>query len=277
MTVSMQQVMEVIHRHQPKGFTPKIGMILGSGMSLLAESIEQPTTIPYQAIPGLQSGTVAGHASLMVMGRLSGVPVVCMRGRLHMYEGASPESIRILVRIMKHMGCHSLIITAASGSLNVEVGAGEVMMINDHINFQPGNPMVGTNDESEGPRFFAMDDAYDVGLQDVMQAAAAKLSIPLRRGVYVSTLGPMFETPAEIRAFKMLGADLVGMSVVPEVIAARHCGLKVLGLAAITNLAAGLSKEKITHEGTLQFGEIAARKMTKLIPEFLKGVVNAMG
>lgn len=277
MSVTMQQVMEVIHRYQPKDFAPKIGIILGSGMSALAEAIDQPATIPYKAIPGLQSGTVAGHASLMVMGRLSGIPVVCMRGRLHMYEGASPESIKILVRIMKHMGCHTVVITAAAGSLNPEVGAGEVMMITDHINFQPGNPMVGPNDESEGPRFFAMDDAYDKGLQDIMQAAATKLSIPLSRGVYVSTLGPMFETPAEIRAFKMLGADLVGMSVVPEVIVARHCGLKVLGLAAITNLAAGMSTEKITHEGTLQFGEIASRKMTKLVPEFLKGVMNAMG
>lgn len=277
MSVTMQQVMEVIHRYQPKDFAPKVGIILGSGMNALAESIEQPTTIPYKAIPGLHSGTVAGHASLMVMGRLAGVPVVCMRGRLHLYEGSSPESIKILVRIMKHMGCHSLVITAAAGSLKADVGPGEVMMITDHINFQPGNPMVGPNDESEGPRFFAMDDAYDSGLQDIMQAAATKLDIHLNRGVYISTLGPMFETPAEIRAFKILGADLVGMSVVPEVIAARHCGLKVLGLAAITNLAAGMSTEKITHEGTLQFGELAARKMVKLIPEFLKGVVNAMG
>jgi xanthosine phosphorylase len=189
----------------------------------------------------------------------------------------STEAVRILVRILKHMGCHSVIVTGAAGSLNPEVGAGELMMINDHINFQPGNPLVGPNDESEGPRFFGMEDAYDVGLQDIMQTAAAKLSIPLHRGVYLAALGPLFETPAEIRAFKTLGADAVGMSVIPEVIVARHCGLKVMGLAAITNLAAGLSTEKLTHEGTLQFGEIAARKMTKLIPEFLKGVMNAMG
>jgi xanthosine phosphorylase len=162
------------------------------------------------------------------------------------------------------------------GSLRPNVGPGEVVMITDHINFQPGNPMVGPNDESEGPRFFAMDDAYNVGLQDIMLAAAAKYSIPLHKGVYISTLGPLFETPAEIRAFKMWGADVVGMSVVPEVIAARHCGLKVLGLSVVTNLAAGMSTETITHDGTLHYGQIAARKLTKLVPEFVKGAVNAM-
>jgi xanthosine phosphorylase len=178
---------------------------------------------------------------------------------------------------MKHMGCHTLLLTGAVGSLNLEAGPGEVVMITDHINFQPGNPLVGPNDESEGPRFFAMDDAYDLGLQDVMLSAANKLDINLHKGVYLSTLGPSFETPAEIRAFKMWGADVVGMSVVPEVLVARHCGLKVAALAAVTNYAAGMSDEKITHEGTLRFGELAARKLTKLVPEFVKGAIHAMG
>ncbi len=276
MSVTMQQVMEVINRYQPKGFVPKIGMILGSGLSSIAEQMQQTTTIPYKAIPGLQTGTVAGHASLMAMGYLGEIPVVCMRGRLHLYEGAPYESVRILIRIMKHMGCTTLLLTGAVGSLNPEAGPGEIVMINDHINFQPGNPMIGANDESEGPRFFGMDDAYDLGLQDVMQASADKLGITLHRGVYLSTIGPCFETPAEIRAFKILGADVVGMSVVPEVIVARHSGLKVACLAAVTNFAAGMSDEKITHEGTLQFGELAARKLVKLVPEFVKGAMNAM-
>ena len=276
MAVSMTDVMEVIHRYQPKSFTPRIGMILGSGLSSLAEQINNSVSIPYQAIPGLHVGTVAGHASLMVMGNINDVPVICMRGRLHVYEGAPYESIRILIRIMKHMGCHALILTGAVGSMRPEAGPGELMMITDHINFQPGNPLVGPNDESEGPRFFAMDDAYDAGLQDIMQTAANKLSIPLHKGVYASVLGPCFETPAEIRAFKMLGADVVGMSVVPEVLVARHCGLKVVCLTAVTNFAAGMSEEKITHEGTLQFGELGARKLVKLIPEFIKGTGNAV-
>ena len=151
------------------------------------------------------------------------------------------------------------------------------MMITDHINFQPGNPLVGPNDESIGPRFFSMEDAYDLNLQEIMTAAAERLDIPLHKGVYLSTLGPSFETPAEIRAFKKWGADAVGMSVVPEVIIARHCGLRVACLAAITNAAAGMSHEKITHEGTLHFGELGARRLTKLIPEFVKELSkNAM-
>ena len=276
MSVTMQQVMEVIHRHQPKNFSPKIGMILGSGLSSLAEQMQQTTTIPYQAIPGLHTGTVQGHASLMAMGYLSDVPVICMRGRLHLYEGATHESLRIFIRMMKHMGCHALLLTGAVGSLNREAGPGEIVMITDHINMQPGNPLVGKNDESEGPRFFGMEDAYDMGLQDAMLEAANKQNIKLHKGVYLSTMGPSFETPAEIRMFKMMGADVVGMSVVPEVLVARHCGLKVAGLAAVTNYAAGMSEEKITHEGTLHFGELSARKLTKLVPEFLKGAINAM-
>lgn len=269
---SMADVMQVIQRYAPKGFAPKLGMILGSGLSLLAEQITNPVTIPYQAIPGLTAGGVSGHASLLVMGNLNGVPIVCLRGRLHLYEGVSYESIRILIRIIKKLGCSTLLLTCAAGSMLEGAGPGDLMMITDHINFQPGNPLVGPNDESIGPRFVAMEDAYDVGLQEIMQSAASRLNIPLHKGVYVSTLGPSFETPAEIRAFKKWGADAVGMSVVPEVILARHCGMRVACVAAITNLAAGLSKEKISHEGTLQYGEVAARKLTKLIPEFLKGV-----
>ncbi len=270
MTISMSDVMQVIHRYAPKDFYPKVGMILGSGLSSLAEQITQAVSIPYQAIPGMPSGGVAGHASLLVMGYLQEVPVVCMRGRLHLYEGIAYDPVRTLVRIVKQLGCESVIITGAVGSLRPEAGPGDVMMITDHINFQPGNPLVGINDETIGPRFFAMEDAYDANLQEIMSAAARRLNIPLHKGVYLSTLGPSFETPAEIRAFRQWGADAVGMSVVPEVLIARHCGLRVACLAAITNAASGMSKEKISHEGTLQFGELAARKLTKLIPEFVK-------
>jgi xanthosine phosphorylase len=267
---TMSEVMEVIHRYAPRGFVPEVGLILGSGLSSLAEQMTNPITIPYQAIPGLQSGGVSGHASLLMMGELAGVPTICLRGRLHLYEGVPYESLRILVRLVKKMGAQTFIITCAAGSLREEVRAGDLMMITDHINFHPGNPLTGTNDESIGPRFVSMEDAYDPALQDLMQKAAARLNFPLYKGVYLSTLGPSFETPAEIRAFQRWGADAVGMSVVPEVIIARHCGLRVACVAAITNAAAGLSSEKVTHEGTLHFGEIAARKLIKLIPAFLK-------
>ena len=271
---SMSEVMQVVHRYMPKGLSPKVGMVLGSGLSLLAEQLTNAVSIPYAAIPGLQGGSVAGHASLLVMGYLNDIPVVCLRGRLHVYEGATPESIRTLVRLVKHLGCKLFIVTGAVGSIRAEAKAGDVLMVTDHINMQPSNPMVGPNDESEGPRFFSMQNAYDVGFQEVMRGVAQRHHIDMHEGVYLSTLGPMFETPAEIRMFRQWGADVVGMSVVPEVIVARHCGLQVLCLTAITNAAAGLSEEEITHEGTLHFGEQAARKMVKLIPEFIKDVVK---
>lgn len=266
---SMQETMNIIRKYAPK-FSPKVGMILGSGLGSIADSLTNSITIPYSAIPGLQSGSVVGHASLMVMGYLQDVPVVCMKGRLHIYEGASYESIRTFVRMIKNLGAGTLIVTGASGSLREDMGAGEIMMINDHINLQPGNPLLGPNDESIGPRFVSLENAYDADLRATMATVGERLKIPLHEGVYIAALGPSFETPAEIRAFRTLGADAVGMSVVPEVIVARHCGMRVLGLSAITNLAVGLSKEKVTHEGTIQFGDVTARKLTKLIPEFVK-------
>jgi xanthosine phosphorylase len=276
MSVSMTEVMQVINRYCPKGFSPKVGMILGSGLSSLADQITNAVSIPYDAIPGLHSSGVSGHASLMTMGYIGDVPVVCFRGRLHLYEGVSYASLQILIRILKHLGCATLLITCAVGSMLEEAGPGELMMINDHINFHPGNPLVGPNDESMGPRFIGMENAYDDGLQEIMAAAADRLGITLHTGVYLSTLGPSFETPAEIRMFKQWGADAVGMSVVPEVILARHGGLRVVCLAAVTNLAAGMSDEHITHEGTLHYGEIASRKAVKLISQFLKEYSSAM-
>lgn len=262
--------MQVIERYIPKGFVPKVGLILGSGLSSLADQITNPVSIPYQAIPGLHSGGVQGHASLLVTGYLNDMPIVCLRGRLHLYEGVSYASIKTLIQIVRKLGCHTFIITCAAGSLREDTGPGELMMITDHINFHPGNPLVGPNDESIGPRFVGMEDAYDPTLQEFMLTAAKRVPITLNTGVYISTLGPSFETPAEIRAFRSWGADAVGMSVVPEVILARHCGMRVACVAAITNLAAGMSHERITHEGTLHYGELAARKLTKLVPEFLK-------
>lgn len=271
MSVTMQDTMNAIRKYAPN-FKPKVGMILGSGLGSLAEQLTNSITIPYQAIPGLHSGGVTGHASLLVLGYLNDVPVACLKGRLHLYEGAPYESIRTLVRIIKQLGAETLIVTCAAGSLRTEMGAGEVMVINDHLNFHPGNPLLGPNDESIGPRFLSLENAYDDGLREQFEDVGKKLHIPLFEGVYASVLGPSFETPAEIRAYRTLGADAIGMSVIPEVIVARHCGLKVLGLAAITNLGVGLSTEKVTHEGTLHFGELTARKLTKLIPDFVREI-----
>jgi xanthosine phosphorylase len=272
-------VMQVIHRYVPKNFSPRIGIILGSGLSSLAEQLTSPVSIPYSAIPGLQqSGTgVAGHASLLMMGHLNNIPIVCLRGRLHLYEGTPYHSIQTLIHILKHLGCTHLLLTCAAGAIQANVKPGELMLITDHINFQPGNPLAGPNDESTGPRFVGMEDAYDPILNELIEDTAKELGITLHQGVYLATLGPSFETPAEIRAFKAWGADAVGMSVVPEVIFARHCGLKVVCIAAITNEAAGLSKEKITHEGTLKFGEAASRHLIKLVPTFLNKFNETIG
>ncbi|OGT38930.1 MAG: purine-nucleoside phosphorylase [Gammaproteobacteria bacterium RIFCSPHIGHO2_12_FULL_38_14] len=272
----MAEVMQVINRYVPRNFYPKIGMILGSGISALADQMTNVVSVPYQAIPGLQAGNVSGHASLLVMGYLNNIPTVCLRGRLHLYEGIAYDSIRILVQIVRKLGCQVFLITAAAGSIREDIGAGELMMVTDHINFHPGNPLVGPNDESIGPRFLSMEDAYDEGLRTMMHEVTSRLNIPLAEGVYLSTLGPSYETPAEIRAFKKWGADVVGMSVVPEVILARHCGMRVVSVVAVTNAAAGLSAEKISHEGTLHFGEIATRKLIKIIPEFMKKVSDTI-
>lgn len=270
MSSNKQAVLDVLQKRAPEGFVPRVGMILGSGLSLLAEQITDAVAVPYTDIPGLPSGGVAGHASELVMGYLNGMPVICLRGRLHFYEGVAQEAVRTLVRLVKWMGAETLIVTGAVGSLRKDAKAGELMLIEDHINFHPGNPLVGHNDESIGPRFVSMEDAYDPELREKMEKAAASLSIELHKGVYISVLGPMFETPAEIRAFKKWGADVVGMSCVPEVILARHCGLRVACVTAITNAAAGMSDEVISHEGTLHFGEIAAEKLITLIPAFLE-------
>ncbi len=269
MTVTMQETMAAIRKYAPT-FYPEVGMILGSGLGSIAEQLVNPITIPYQAIPGLQTGGVSGHASLLVMGYLNDIPVVCMKGRLHLYENTPMESLKTFVRVVRSLGAEIVIITGASGSLRDDVGPGEIMLLKDHINLQPMNVLVGPNDESIGPRFVGMENAYDEELRDIVSRVANRLGFGLPEGVYVSVMGPSFETPAEIRAYRTLGADAVGMSVVQEVILARHCGLRVLGLSAITNFAAGMTKEKITHEGTLQFGEVAARKLIKLIPEFVR-------
>lgn len=271
MPVVVEEAMQVIHQYAPQ-FRARIGMILGSGLSPVADEIVNPIAIPYQSIPGLQIGKVSGHPSFLVLGRMNDIPVICLKGRLHLYEGIPYQTLQIFIRMLKHLGCEVLIVTGASGSLRPEVGPGELMAISDHINLQPGNPLVGPNDESVGPRFVSLENAYDSGLRSLLKEVGERLGYRVHEGVYLSTLGPVFETPAEIRAFRTLGADAVGMSVVPEVILARHCGMQVVGISAITNLAVGLSREKVTHEVTLSSGERLARTLSKLIPAYVKEV-----
>lgn len=247
------------------GFQPKLGIILGSGLANIADKISDSISIPYTELPGFPVSSVIGHHGKMILGYLNKTPVVCCQGRVHLYEGMQGKDFKTFIRTLKCLGCHTLIMTNAVGSLNKNVKAGQLVLISDHINLHPMNPLSGPNDEEFGPRFFAMDDAYDPGIRHILQQTAKKLSIPLIEGVYISVLGPNFETPAEISAFRQLGADVVGMSTIPEVIVARHCGLKVAVISVVTNLAAGLSDEPITHEGTVHFAAKASDNLGQLL------------
>ena len=262
------QAASIINARAPE-FTPKVGLVLGSGLGAVANQIANPITISYAELPGFPMSTVVGHAGRMVLGYLNGAPVACLQGRAHSYEGVAPEAVQTLIRTLKLIGCDTFIATNAAGSLREEIGAGSLMMITDHINFQGSNPLVGPNDDYFGPRFIAMTNAYDATYRSRLSKIAKQLSIPLPEGIYISVLGPSFETAAEIRMFKMWGADAVGMSTVPEVIIAHHAGMRVAVVSSITNLAAGMSEDTITHEDTVHFAKIAAQNLSRLLVEFI--------
>ena len=268
------QAAEIVRARIPAGFKPRVAMILGSGLGVLAEQMTDAVTISFNELPGFPISTVHGHAGELVIGTLAGVAVVCMKGRGHVYEGYGLGVMTSAVRTMKLLGCEMLFVTNAAGSLRTEVDAGALVALTDHINFMPGTPMMGPNDERFGPRFFSMANAYDADLRALLKASAEEKKVTLHEGVYIAYAGPNFETPAEIRAFKTLGADVVGMSVVPEVVSARHCGLKVVGVSAITNLAEGLSPFPLSHEQTLKYAAIAATSLIEVILGFLANVAK---
>jgi xanthosine phosphorylase len=259
----------IVQARKP-GFAPRVALILGSGLGVLAERMEDVTVIPYAELPGFPISTVHGHAGELVLGRLAGVPVACMKGRGHFYEGYGPGVMTSAIRTFKLLGCPMLFVTNAAGSLRTEVDAGSVVVLTDHINLLPGSTLAGPNDDRFGPRFFSMANAYDPALRALLKQSAAAAGIALHEGVYVACPGPNFETAAEIRAFRTLGADVVGMSVVPEVIAARPCGMAVAAVSAITNLAEGLSPFPLSHEQTLKYAAVAAQDLVTLIQRFIE-------
>ncbi|MCG2586068.1 xanthosine phosphorylase [Massilia sp. TS11] len=265
------QAAEIIKARKP-GFTPRIALILGSGLGVLAEQMTDAVAIGFEELPGFPISTVHGHAGQLVLGTLAGVPVACMKGRGHFYEGYGMSVMTNAVRTLKLIGCELLFVTNAAGSLRPEVDAGSLVVLNDHINLLPGTPMIGKNDDRFGPRFFSMANAYDSAVRATILATAQARGITLHEGVYVAYPGPNFETAAEIRMMGRLGADVVGMSVVPEVISARHCGLKVAGVSVITNLAEGLSPFPLSHEQTLKYAAIGAKDLVALILAWLEGV-----
>jgi len=249
---------------------PRVGIVLGSGLGAVADAVEEPVTISYEELPGFPQPTVAGHAGQAVLGVLAGVSVALLQGRAHVYEGGDLEALRVPVRALRQAGAEILILTNAAGSLRRDVGPGQLMAITDHINMSGVNILIGPNDESVGPRFPPLRDAYDPELLETLRATARELSIPISEGVYLAVSGPSFETPAEIRSFGILGADAVGMSTVHETILARHCGLRVLAISAITNLAEGLGDEPLSHEQTLSNARRAEADLTTLLLGFLR-------
>ena len=217
-----------------------------------------------------------GHAGRLVLGRLGGVPVACLSGRAHLYEGVGPRPLNTLVRTLKAIGCRAILLTNASGSLRPELGPGSLVLIEDHINLQGTNPLVGPNDEAVGPRFVDLTEVYAARLRLAIGSAAAARGIALGRGVYLAVLGPSFETPAEIRAYRALGADLVGMSTVPEAISARHAGLEVAAISVVTNLAAGLAGEPLTHADTLSQSAAAVGRVGDLLEAALPEIARVL-
>lgn len=233
---------------------PAVALILGSGLGALAEDFEHKMAVPYADIPGFPVSTVQGHAGQLVFGRIGGVTALAMQGRFHMYEGYDIAQVVFPVRVFALMGISNLIVTNAAGGLNPDFSPGDLMLITDHINLTGRNPLIGRNDERFGPRFPDMSYAYDKMICEAFRNAASQAAIRLREGVYLAVTGPNYETPAEVKAFRTLGADAAGMSTVPEVIAAVHSGLRVGGISCITNAAAGISQTALSHEEVTQAG-----------------------
>jgi purine-nucleoside phosphorylase len=253
--------------------TPAAGIVLGSGLSGLADRLERAAVIPYAEIPGFPISKVPGHRGRLVVGELpvpgGTLPVVAMQGRAHGYEGWSADDVAFGPRVMCGLGVKLLLVTNAAGGVNPAFGAGDLVRITDHINLSGLNPLVGENDDRVGPRFPDLSEAYDRTLGALLEQVAAEASIPLRAGVYACMLGPTYETPAEVRMLRLLGADVVGMSTVPEVIAARHMGVRVVGISVVTNLAAGLSPKKLSHAEVAETAGKVEARLTTLVTGFL--------
>jgi purine-nucleoside phosphorylase len=255
--------------------TPRVGVVLGSGLGGFADAVDDPVEIPYGVIPGWPVSTAVGHAGALVVGSFGGVPVAVMKGRAHLYEGVPGAKVVFGVRVLGRLGIESLVLTNACGAIDPARTPGTLVAISDHLNLQGTSPLVGPNDESIGPRFPDMTDAYDPGYRALAQAAAERLGLPLGEGVYAAWLGPAFETPAEIRMLRTLGADLVGMSTVPEVLAARHMGIRCLALSCVTNAAAGVLPEPIDHERVLEIGARASGDLVALLREVIPALVSS--
>ena len=235
---------------------PTVGMVLGSGLGDFADTLEDPVRIPYTQIPNFPVPTIAGHAGALVFGKKQGKDVVVLQGRIHYYEGLSQKEITLPIRVLAAIGVKQLVLTNACGGVNLSFTPGDLMLISDHINYSGANPLIGPNLDAFGPRFPDCSDIYTARLRKIIRKKAAEAGIGLQEGVYAMYSGPNYETPAEIRMFRILGADTVGMSTVPEALVAAHCGMEVVGISCITNMAAGVLPQKLSHA---EVTEVAAR------------------
>jgi purine-nucleoside phosphorylase len=255
---------------------PEIALVLGSGLGEFAEGMADAVRIPYGEIPHFPRSTAIGHAGRLVMGRIAATPVAVMQGRVHLYEGLSIKDVAFPIRVFGRLGIRAVILTNAAGGIASDLHPGSLVLIRDHINLQGASPVAGPNDERFGLRFFDMTTAYDPEFQRIAQEEAKRLGLGLGRGVYAALSGPSYETPAEIQYLKVIGADLVGMSTVPEVIAARHMGIRVLAVSCVTNLAAGLSQQAINHLEVLEIGARVQKELVALLTGVIPRVAAAV-
>lgn len=253
---------------------PEIGLILGSGLGILADEIENPVSVAYKNIPHFPESTVAGHKGQLVAGMLEGRQVIAMQGRFHYYEGYTMQQVTFPVRVMKELGIDSIIVTNAAGGINKTFTPGDLMLIDDHINKMGDNPLIGPNNNELGDRFPDMSKAYDTLYLAHADKCADKIGLAVRHGVYVGNTGPAYETPAEIKMLRTLGGDAVGMSTVPEVIAAAHSGLRVLGISCISNMAAGILDQPLTHDEVIETTEKVKENFLQYVKEIIRTLPN---
>jgi len=259
---------------QRTSLRPRIGLVLGSGLGGFADSLSEAVPIPYAEIPAFPRSTAIGHAGQMVIGKSGAVPVAAMQGRVHLYEGYSAQEVAFPMRVFARMGIRAVILTNAAGGINLSYQQGALVLIRDHINLQGTNPLVGPNDDRFGVRFPDMTHAYAKPYRELAREESAKLGMTLHEGVYAAMLGPSYETPAEINYLRTIGADLVGMSTAFEVIAARHMGIKVLAISCVTNMAAGIIDQPLTHQEVMETGERVKTSFEALLRAILPRIAH---
>src|SRR5580704_15883225 len=262
----MQEAVAHIRKVIPR--EPRVAVVLGSGLGAFADELADPIAIPYPEIPGWPVSTAAGHSGKLVFGKLDDLDIAVMAGRAHLYEGYTPAQVSLGVRVLHRLGVRSIVFTNAAGGINLSYQQGALVVISDHINLQGSHPLIGPNDDSAGPRFPDMTEAYSAAYRAIAHQVAQQLNIQLQEGVYAALTGPSYETPAEIRYLRTIGADLVGMSTVPEVIVANYLAMRVLAISCVTNMAAGIFPQKINHEEVLETG----RQVRDTLIAFLKAV-----